>query len=111
MTPQTLFAKYQAMLNRNFQILQDKFQHEDGYAMQDHLLDREGRNNFLEFRADASVELLMGLVNSHPQLKQIFSPEEKARQFFTELLEEPPAATDNNEDEEEANDEGGPSNG
>lgn len=105
MTPQLLFQKYQAMLQSHFSILVDKFQNEDGFAMQDHLLDREGRRMFNQFRADATVDLLLGLVAANEQLKAIFTPQEKARQFFEELLSEPEPAGQTPEEDPPAEEE------
>ena len=101
MTPQLLLQKYNAILNAHFMILIDKFKNEDGYRMQDHLLDREGRNTFNAFREDATVELLLGMVSANAQLKTIFTPPEKAGRFFEELLSEPPPAGEQEEEEDD----------
>jgi len=106
MTPQLLFQKYNALLNAHFVILIDKFKNETGFAMQDHLLDREGRNTFNQFREDSTVDLLMGLVASNGQLKTIFTPPEKARQFFEELLSEPPPAGEAEDDDDDDEEDG-----
>jgi hypothetical protein len=91
MTPQLFFAKYQKVLQNHFQFLVDNFQHEDGYAFRDHLLAREGQNTVASIRGDATVDLLMQLCQSHPQLREIFQPPDKAKLFFTELLTDPDA--------------------
>jgi hypothetical protein len=106
MTPQLLFQKYNALLNAHFMTLIDKFKNETGFSMQDHLLDREGRNTFNQFREDATVDLLMGLVASNGQLKTIFTPPEKARQFFEELLSEPPPAGEAEDDDDDDEEDG-----
>ena len=89
MTVPVFFTKYQALLQRNLPFLTDHFSNEDGYVFQDHIIDREGRNQFNEIRKDASVDLLMQLVQGHPQLREMFHPPEKARQFFEEFLSDP----------------------
>jgi hypothetical protein len=91
MSPQLFFAKYQRVLQNHFQFLVDNFQHEDGYAFRDHLIAREGQNTVASIRGDATVDLLMQLCQSHPQLREIFQPPEKAKLFFTELLTDPDA--------------------
>jgi hypothetical protein len=91
MSPQLFFAKYQRVLQNHFQFLVDNFQHEDGYTFRDHLLAREGQNTVASIRADATVDLLMQLCQSHPQLREIFQPPDKAKLFFTELLTDPDA--------------------
>ena len=99
MTPQVLFQKYQQLFNRQFTALQHAFKHENGYYMLEIVIEQEGRANWDEFRKDASVELLMGLVNAIPQLQQIFTPADEARAFFAELLSDPDAVVDDDEDE------------
>jgi hypothetical protein len=108
MSPQLFFAKYQRVLQNHFQFLVDNFQHEDGYAFRDHLIAREGQNTVASIRGDATVDLLMQLCQSHPQLREIFQPPEKAKLFFTELLTDPdapgedPASSDEGDDNEPA---------
>lgn len=101
MTPQVLFQKYQQLFNRQFTALQHAFKHEDGFYMMDIAIEQEGRANWDEFRKDASVELLMGLVNAIPQLQQIFTPADEARAFFAELMSDPDAARPDQEDDED----------
>jgi len=100
MTPQLFFAKYSAVLQRQMHFIIDFYQHQTGYEAQDHLIAREGQIQFDAIRADATPELLVKLTEEHPQLKAIFSDQQKARTFFEELLSDPNEERPGEEDPE-----------
>lgn len=90
MTPQVFFAKYHTVLQRQFPAIMHSFTNENGWYLQDVLIQKEGEVFFESFRKDATLEMLMQLVSANEQLKQVFQPEPKVREFFTQLLTDPP---------------------
>ncbi len=88
MTPVTLFSKYGALIQSVGQILVDHFQNLSGGEFREWLIERKGLDLWNTFRADVTPELLTEAVTSHPQLKAIFTPPERALEFFQDMLDE-----------------------
>jgi len=86
MTPQLLFAKHRELIQRVSPTLVDHFKNEDADYFREWLIDREGRNTWLSFQADATAEMLtQGTMMLAPG---VFTPKEKVMEFFTEMLDE-----------------------
>jgi hypothetical protein len=88
MTAPLLFNKHGAAIGRHIQAIIDHFKNKDGLELQDYIVEREGLNWWNEFKTDATPELLLEGVTSHPQLKMIFTPQDKVLLFFSDLLSE-----------------------
>lgn len=88
MTAPLLFQKHGNAIGRHIQAIIDHFKNKDGLELQDYIVEREGLNWWNEFKADATPELLLEGVTSHPQLKLMFTPQDKVLLFFSDLLSE-----------------------
>ena len=86
MTAPLLFQKHGNAIGRHIQAIIDHFKNKDGLELQDYIVEREGLNWWNEFKADATPELLLEGVASHPQLKLMFTPQDKVLLFFSDLL-------------------------
>ena len=82
MTPQLLFAKWGALIQGVFPYLQDHFLNYGGADFQDWFVEHKGLDTWNAFKKDATPELLTQATQMHPQLKSIFTPEEKVLAFF-----------------------------
>lgn len=98
---QAFLAKYQIPLTKHMASIMHTFQNTDGYDMLETLLEREGRDFLDQFQKDASVDLLWQLTQLNANLKAVFQPEGKARQYFTELLTNPDEIPEGDDDDEE----------
>ena len=97
MTPQLLFAKWGNLIREIFPQLQDSFKHESGDDFRDWFLDRKGADLWAAFKKDATPELLTQLTQMAPDLKVIFTPEDKVLLFFANMLDD----EEEEEDDEE----------
>lgn len=110
MTPILFAQKHRNILSRQINFIIDKYKNETGYDAQEHLIAREGQIAFNQIREDATPDLLLQLTQLDQNLKTIFSDEQKARTFFTELLSDPNEERPD-EDDEDAAPLGGQANG
>lgn len=99
MTPQLLFAKWGALIQGVFPYLQDHFLNYGGADFQDWFVEHKGLDTWNAFKKDATPELLTQATQMHPQLKSIFTPEEKVLAFFTDMMDE--TGDDEQDDDED----------
>ena len=98
MTPQLLFQKWGNLIREIFPQLQDFFRNQTGDDFRDWFLDRKGGDLWASFKKDATPELLTALTQMAPELKAVFTPEDKVLLFFANMLDD-----EEEEDDDEEN--------
>ena len=88
MTPPLLFVKWGNLIREIFPQLKDHFDNRNGDDFRDWFLDRKGGDLWAAFKKDATPELLTQLTQMAPDLKVIFTPEDKVLLFFANMLDD-----------------------
>jgi hypothetical protein len=89
MTAQTLFLKYRGLIESIFPFLQDHFKRTNGDEFREWFIESKGTDTWAAFKKDATPELLVQLISMTPaNIKAVFSPDEKVREFFEDMLDE-----------------------
>ena len=90
--------KWGNLIREIFPQLQDFFRNQTGDDFRDWFLDRKGGDLWASFKKDATPELLTALTQMAPELKAVFTPEDKVLLFFANMLDD-----EEEEDDDEEN--------